>query len=177
MHPEQVLFRVTTIEILRKHIRKMTQDPIKIIAVKVERTVHRGKKSSGHEFSLDERHVRNQTLSIYTPDGIHGRCFCQLCRKVKPYDLMEVNNILADPKYFFPQTRIALCLECSKRFEAIRLLYAQKSKHGDNPFVAKLKHAQIGSAGYIDIPIGKETIRFTATHLAEIQEILRTMPR
>lgn len=98
-------------------------------------------------------------------------------KKLIHYDLMEVNNILAEPKYFFPQTRIALCLECSKRFEAIRLLYAQKSKHGDNPFVAKLKHAQIGSAGYIDIPIGKETIRFTATHLAEIQEILRTMPR
>ena len=99
-----------------------------------------------------------------------------MCRKVKPYELMEVNNIIAAPRYFFPQTRVALCLECSKKFEAIRSANAPKGKRGrEDPFAAALKAARI-VGGCVDVAIGKESIRFTATHLAEIQEILRSMP-
>ena len=163
---------------LKKHIQTLLHDPIKIIAVKVERTVHKGQNSKGDELGIDDRNIRNQTLAIYTPDGIHGRCFCQMCRKVKPYDLMEVNNIIATPKYFFPQTRVALCLECSKRFEAMRSANAQRSKHGGkDSFISAIKQTKIGSNGCVDVSIGKESTRFTATHLAEIQEILRSMPK
>ena len=117
--------------------------------------------------------------AAYNPEGVHGRCFCQMCRKVKPYDLMEVNNLIADPEYFFHQTRVALCLECSKSFEAIRSANAHKRKSGmDDPILSYSRRVSIGTAGYIDVPITKDkTIRFTATHLAEIQEILRGMPK
>lgn len=168
---------VKNIEKLKKHIQTLLHNPIKIVAVKVERTIHRGRDSSGNEFGIDDRNIRNQTLQIYTPDGVHGRCFCQMCRKVKPYDLMEVNNIIATPQYFFSQTRVALCLECSKRFEAMRFANAQKNKNsGQDTFIAALKEAKIGVDGCVDVPLGKGSIRFTATHLAEIQEILRSMP-
>ena len=156
----------------------MLQNPIKIIKVKVERTVSRGKDNHGREFGIDDKNIRNQTLAIYTPEGVHGRCFCQMCRKVKSYELMEVNNIIAEPKYFFSQTRVALCLECSKRFEFMRYSNSLKSKQGDeNTFITALKQARIGSEGCIDVPIGKENLRFTATHLAEIQVLLREMPK
>lgn len=167
---------VRNIATLKKHIQTLLNHPIKIVARKVERTVQKAIDSSGREFGLDERNVRNQTLSIYTPAGVHGRCFCQMCRKVKPYELMEVNNIIAAPRYFFPQTRVALCLECSKKFEAIRFADAPKGKRGrEDPFAAALKAARI-VGGCIDVAIGKESVRFTVTYLAEIQEILRSMP-
>lgn len=160
---------------LRSRIQNELRTPKKIVKVKVERTVHQYMDSSGNMHSLEENPVRKRTLSIYTPEGIHGRCFCQMCRKVKPYGLMEVNNIIAEPQYYFHQTRVALCLECSKNFEAIRLSNARKVKNGQiEPFQAAICKATIGTEGHIDVPITKEkSIRFTATHLAEIQEILR----
>ena len=82
---------------------------------------------------------------------------------------MEVNNIEIEPNYYFPQMRIALCLECSKRFETLR----------SNPviregYLSAMSNTTIGEEGTVDIPVGQmEHITFTATHLAEIQEILR----
>lgn len=75
---------------LRSRIQNELRTPKKIVKVKVERTVHQYMDSSGNMHSLEENPVRKRTLSIYTPEGIHGRCFCQMCRKVKPYGLMEV---------------------------------------------------------------------------------------
>lgn len=160
---------------LRSRIQDELCTPKKIVKVQVERTVSQYMDSSGNMHSLEENPVRKKTLSIYTPVGIHGRCFCQMCRKVKPYGLMEVNNIIAEPQYYFHQTRVALCLECSKNFEAIRLSNSRKLKNGQiEPFQAAICKVAIGTEGYIDVPITKEkTLRFTATHLAEIQEILR----
>lgn len=83
---------VRNIEKLRQHIRSQLKNPIKIIAVKVERTVHRGKDAHGREVGIDDRNIRKRTLEIYTPEGVHGRCFCQMCRKVKPYDLMDCQS-------------------------------------------------------------------------------------
>lgn len=163
---------------VRRHLRDLLSNPTEIITEKVERTVHKGRNSMGREFGLDDRNVRKQTLNIYTPADVYGRCFCQMCRKVKPYDLIEVNNILAAPKYFFPQTRVTLCLECSKKFEAMRGANARKRKHGgEDAIVSAIQKARIGSEGCVDVLIGKESLRFTATHLAEIQEILRSMPK
>ena len=162
---------------LRSHIQNELRTPKKIVKVKVERTVSKYRDSSGNMYSLEDNSVRKQTLAIYTPEGIHGRCFCQLCRKVKPYEFMEVNNIIAEPEYFFHQTRVALCLECSKQFEAIRWSNTHSKKQGQgDPFLSAIRDTPIGNAGHVDVLLTKstgKTIRFTATHLAEIQEILR----
>ena len=164
---------VPNIEKLRRHIQIQMGSPKKIVKTKVERTVNKYMDSSGNLYSLEDNSVRKQTLAIYTPEGIHGRCFCQLCRKVKPYEFMEVNNIIAEPEYFFHQTRVALCLECSKQFEAIRWSNAHGKKQGQgDPFLSAIRDAPIGTAGHVDVLLTKstgKTIRFTATHLAEIQ--------
>lgn len=172
---------VPNIEKLRRHIQIQMGSPKKIVKMKVERTVNKYMDSSGNLYSLEDNSVRKQTLAIYTPEGIHGRCFCQLCRKVKPYEFMEVNNIIAEPEYFFHQTRVALCLECSKQFEAIRWSNAHGKKQGQgDPFLSAIRDTPIGTAGHVDVLLTKstgKTIRFTATHLAEIQEILRSLAK
>lgn len=83
--------------------------------------------------------------------------------------LMEVNNLELKPKYFFPQTRVALCLECSKRFELMR-----ENRSIRDDYLNAIRDAKISDEGKVEIPVGQEDIlTFTATHLAEIQEILR----
>ena len=86
--------------------------------------------------------------------------------------MIEVNNIEVLPRYYFPQLRIALCLECSKRFESLRNNAAIRSE-----YIESIKRASIQNQGTVDVRIGHEdTITFTAKHLAEVQEILQQMP-
>ena len=117
-------------------------------------------------------HDRDVALRTYSPEGTRDRCFCQMCHAVKPYRLIEVNNIELNPKYYFPQLRISLCLECSKLFE-----YLRNSPKIREKYIEEIKKAQIQSEGTVDIHVGQEyIITFTAKHLAEIQEILKYMP-
>ncbi len=68
---------------------------------------------------------------------------------------------------------LALCLECSKRFEILR-----ETDHIRNEFIENIIHYDISDDSSNEIPIGNsETIRFTAKHLAEIQEILKQKPK
>ena len=80
-----------------------------------------------------------------------------------------MNNIVKNPKYYWPQLRISLCLECSKKFEFLRSsdIYQER-------FIDAIKKAQPFSVSSLRVPIGSETIQFTQTHLAEIQEILKS---
>ena len=95
-----------------------------------------------------------------------------MCRCVKPYNLIEVNNLELEPKYYFRQMRIALCLECSKRFEFLR-----NNRDIREGFLKRSCNAAVQNQGTVDIPLGsEETVRFTGKHLAEIQEILRNKP-
>lgn len=164
--PEQP---VSNLSQLRNHVRRQWEKPIPIISVVVERSIRKGRKPDGSTFELNINDARNGALSIYTPDGETKRCFCQMCHSLKDNGLMEVNNIEIEPNYYFPQMRIALCLECSKRFETLR----------SNPviregYLSAMSNTTIGEEGTVDIPVGQmEHITFTATHLAEIQEILR----
>ena len=92
-----------------------------------------------------------------------------MCRTVKSTEYIEVNNIWAQPKYYWAQTRIALCLDYSKRFEAMR-----SNKEIIEQFYRSIESANINTNEPISIQIGNADIRFTQTHLAEIQAILKT---
>ncbi len=87
---------------------------------------------------------------------------------------MSAENYLSLlPEYFFSELRIALCLECSKKFEALR--------NNDSIREAFLKHIKEYDIhveeSKVEIPIGNnDKITFTAKHLAEIQEILKQNP-
>ncbi|MBQ4446971.1 MAG: hypothetical protein II897_01585 [Clostridia bacterium] len=157
---------------LSKHIEKLWASPISVVTVKKEMQVQKAKGANGELFDLSSNDLRDGALLTYAPVGKQRLCFCQMCGRVRPNRFIEVNNIETKPKYFFPQLRIALCLECSKKFESMR---GDKSTRLD--FIESIKKAAISSEGKIAVPIGKkERITFTATHLAEIQEILNRMP-
>ncbi len=158
--------------LLKKHVQELWQHPISVISVDEMHTVQKGKNQDGSTFGLDIRDARDGVLHIYTPEGASKLCFCQMCHRVKPYKLIEVNNIQVMPRYFFPQLRVALCLECSKRFESLRNNSTIRKE-----FMNALKTATIQNQGAIDVCIGHEnSITFTATHLAVVQEILQNMP-
>lgn len=157
---------------LKKHVQTQWQNPIWIVPETVQRTVYKGKTGNGKTFDLSVSDTREGALHIYTPEGVHGLCFCQMCTKLKAYGFMEVNNIQLKPEYYFPQLRVALCLECSKRFEALR-----NKEHFREEFIKAIKQFKLQDQGTVDIPIENERIKFTAKHLAEIQEILKRMPK
>ena len=158
-------------ESLKKHVRKLWQDPVKVVSVKEERTVQKGQNKDGTTFDLGKNDARDGALFTYTPEGARDLCFCQMCHSIKPYKLIEVNNIELRPKYFFPQLRVSLCLECSKRFEYLRSNAVIRKQ-----FIEAIKGAPVCD-GIVNVQIGRnDTIAFTAKHLAEIQEILLQMP-
>lgn len=158
---------------LSKHIEKLWAKPISVVTVTEERQVQKAKSINGDLFELNSSDLRDGALLKYEPVGEHNMCFCQMCRIVRPNKFIEVNNIEIRPRYFFPQLRIALCLECSKKFESMR---GNKITRLD--FIESIKKARISNEGKISVPIGKDndSIMFTAIHLAEIQEILKRMP-
>lgn len=158
---------------LIQHIKTALKNPVTIFTAKVERSVLKGRRSNGAIFDLSGNDARSGTLQIYTPEGAKKIAFCQMCLRPKPYMLMEVNNLEINPSYYFHQTRIALCLECSKRFEALR----EKDDIREE-YLKAIRGAIISQGGKEEIPIGHEvSLTFTATHLAEVQEILKNMPK
>ncbi len=154
------------------HIRKLWAKPVRIVSVTMERSVRRGQNDDGSTFDLGINDAREGALKTYAPLGSYGVCFCQMCGELKPQGWIEVNNIELLPDYYFPQTRIALCLECSQKFKALRNNETIRER-----FQQRIRSAVITDQGTIAIPIGNEdTVRFTAKHLAEIQEIFKQGP-
>ena len=90
-----------------------------------------------------------------------------MCGKAKKINYIEVNNVEKLPKYFWEECGIALCLECSKRFEELREIDSVRER-----FHRAIKEANVSGDEPIRIPIGNDTITFGQTHLAEIQAIL-----
>lgn len=154
---------------LHAHIQNQSRTAREIIKVQELRTVDKLRLPSGKEQLINSREIREETLKRYRPASNTDGCFCQMCRTVKSTEYIEVNNIWAQPKYYWAQTRIALCLDCSKRFEAMR-----SNKEIIEQFYRSIESANINTSEPITIQIGNADIRFTQTHLAEIQAILKT---
>lgn len=154
---------------LSSHIRKIWNTPTKIITVEELCKVQKIKTHDGKIYSYDRNYSRNIMLNTYSPIERSDLCFCQMCNVPKPKGYIEVNNIEKSPEYFFTQLRIALCLECSKKFESFR-----QNESIRKDFLNSIQEYNILLEGTIEIPIGSnDTITFTAKHLAEIQEILK----
>lgn len=141
----------------------------KIVKVQVYKTVNRIQKPNGEEVSIDSKEIRENTLKRYRPASNTDGCFCQMCRTVKGSEYIETNNIFLKPEYYWPQTRISLCLDCSKKFTMLRMNNDVMEK-----FYKKIETADTTSSSAISIPIGDVDIRFTQTHLAELQEIIKS---
>lgn len=158
---------------LADHIRKLWKTPVRIITVEEMRSVQKIKTHDGKQFPYDRSYSRNIMLNTYSPEGRNDLCFCQMCLTPKPKGYIEVNNIEISPEYFFSQLRITLCLECSKKFEALR-----RNDSIRNAFIESIIDYDIYDESTVEISIGSgDTITFTAKHLAEIQEILKQKPK
>lgn len=164
---------VSDYSLLKRHVARLLQNPVKIVTAYIKRAVQKGQIGDEEAFDLKIQDAREGVLAIYAPEGSQRLCFCQMCRKVKSNFLMEVNCIESRPAYYYPQLRVALCLECSKRFENLR-----GNRSIREEFLGNISKAIVDNRGTIDIPIGKtDTISFTGKHLAEIQEIMKLTPK
>ena len=153
----------------RRHMQDVLNNRIKIEKRTVKRIVSYGvpQNGSGGEFLIDNHDVRALALRRYQPE--EGYCVCQMCREAKDVKYMEVNNILKTPKYYWHECGIALCLVCSKHFEELR----------ENDRVREQFHNEILRANTnvnhpIIVRIGNDDVVFGQTHIAEIQEILKS---
>lgn len=154
---------------LRAHIQNQSKTAREIIKVQELRTVDKLRLPSGKEQLVNSREIRENTLKRYRPASNTDGCFCQMCRIVKSTEYIDVRNIWAQPQYYWPQMRISLCLDCSKRFAAMR-----SNKEIIEQFYRNIESANVQTSEPITIQIGNADIRFTQTHLAEIQAILKT---
>lgn len=164
--PNEPIKNLTSV---RTFIGEKVKTVRKIVKVQVYRTVDKIQKPNGEETSIDSKEIREKTLKRYRPASNTDGCFCQMCRAVKGSEYIETNNIFLKPDYYWPQTRISLCLDCSKKFTMMRMNNDVMEK-----FYKKIEAADTTSTNAISIPIGDVDIRFTQTHLAELQEIIKS---
>ncbi len=111
---------------------------------------------------------RSYLLSMYQSSNNPSKCFCQKCKRVIPLRYIERNDIEKNPVYAWEQMYLSLCLNCSKDYILLRnndIIWER--------FVREIMRANVLSGGVIDVPIGSDGIFFTATHLAEVQEIFK----
>ena len=154
---------------LYAQIQSQSRGAREIIKVQELRTVDKVRLPNGTEQLVNSGEIRENTIKRYRPKPNTDGCFCQMCLAVKSTEYIEVNNIWAQPKYYWPQLRIALCLDCSKKFKAMR-----SNKEIISQFYKNIETTDVHASEPIAIPIGNANIRFTQTHLAEIQAILKT---
>ena len=118
---------------------------------------------------IDSGELKEYVVNMYQSQYNTGRCFCQMCGNMMPARYIEVNEIEKKPVYAWPQMRLSLCLTCSKDYILLR-----NNDHIWKVFVQNILEADPQSDATIDIQIGEDkSVSFTATHLAEIQEILK----
>jgi hypothetical protein len=110
------------------------------------------------------------TLSMYRSLNNENKCFCQMCKKMVPTKYIERNNVQDNPQYAWNQMFLSLCLTCSKDY-----ILARNNKAIWKRFVEAIEDADVSSKETVEVEMGDKTITFTATHLAEIQEILKVM--
>ena len=153
-------------ERFQEKMNERLRNSIEIRKKLVEREINIGVTRQGTEISLDNNGRRDYIIGKYSP--IAGYCVCQMCKKLKKISYIEVNNIEKLPKYYWEECGVVLCLECSKHFEELRARDDIRERFHD-----KIKEANVNVDAPIEILIGADTITFSQTHLAEIQEILK----
>lgn len=158
---------------IERRIKDTCKNPEWIVSVEETRTVKKIVQN-GIKRDIPIAEDRDSLLRRYAPVNARseGKCFCQICGAVKINDYIEVNNIESDPACHWPEGKVALCLECSKWFEKLR-----RSSRAYQEFIDKLMATNTDSYEAITIPIGDRQIRFTQTHLAEVQAILKHQPK
>jgi len=121
--------------------------------------------------------IREPVLKIirtsYNRDIVRGTIrrkyngFCQCCEK--KYQSWEVTELFREPNKELEQMNLSLCPNCAWEYRKIRDNFNYKDKL-DSFIKEILKTDPMGNG---KVSLDGKTIRFTQTHLAEIQEILK----
>jgi hypothetical protein len=118
-------------------------------------------------FEFPQSEKREYVIEEYRPYNGNDVHFCQMCQTPKSQKYIEVRSIEYEPMFAWKQMQLCLCLEHSKDFDSLRREEGIMSE-----FIQEILDADIDDEPII-IPIGNKKIRFTATHLAYVQEILK----
>lgn len=154
---------------LNAYIAKILKSPTKIINKQVERNERWCSPAEGREYELSTS-SDDYPKHMYSPDASKKICFCQWCKK--PFDIkyIEINKIeYKSDKYYWDQLKLSFCLKHSKDFKELR----NNPLYG-NSFIEAIIENDIAtdSDGTVSVRIGDKQISFTATHFAEVQQIL-----
>ena len=148
--------RVRNIESLIEHVRQQffCADPVKY--QKVLRQIRTSKSLKA---------VRAYAKGMYTNDS--DITVCQSCREPSPLiDVTEIANYGIE----LPQLHLCLCKNCSAKYKAIRDI--NKDTFRDSVKRALLALSLDGETDEYEVAISDSlSLRFTQTHLAEIQTI------
>lgn len=111
---------------------------------------------------------KEYTADMYKSTMNEGMCFCQMCKRIVPERYIERNSLEKTPKFAWGQMHLSLCLNCSKDYIIIR-------NNGTvwKNFISDIMSVNPMSCGLYQIPLGNKEVYFTATHIAEVQEIIR----
>ena len=110
---------------------------------------------------------KEYVLSTYRSRNNPRYCFCQMCGKITSAHYIEVRSIEREPVYAWPQMNLCLCLNCSKDYVVLR-----SNNTIWNRFIRDMMDADPRYQHTIKIG-DQQKITFTATHLAEVQELLK----
>jgi hypothetical protein len=110
------------------------------------------------------RQIRTSYGDDKTHIGYRYRGHCQMCEKRSPY--WEIAEIIPEPQKEISQMNLSFCPTCAAQYRRLR--------HDEN-IMREFKHNILNADinGKPVVNIGDSQIHFTATHLAEIQELLR----
>ena len=103
---------------------------------------------------------------MYLCEDNHRLYMCQMCKKPSPYP--EAVQIEKKPQLELWQMHMLLCPNCAAYYGGLR---NNSSIIAD--FISDLWNADEKQAEPICVTMDSKTINFTATHIAEIKEILR----
>lgn len=143
---------VQNIFLLEKHIKAAWENPNRYIIREVMR-----------QERVPERSIEKD---IYVRNEYNN--FCQMCKKKFEGKYIEFYAVELEPKYAWEQMHLSLCLKCSKDYKLLR-----NNSQIHNDFLKYLMSVDIYDTEPIKVPIGNSEMNFTATHIVEIQQILK----
>ena len=152
-------------------VSKIRNDSVKvrkIVKVQKMRTVNEIQLDA-RTVSFDDKTIRNNTLDRYRPSENTDACFCQMCLKRLSSEYLNTNSIFVEPQYYWPQSRVALCFDCSQKFRLMR-----KNSTMLEQFHNEIVNANVDGDEAIVVRIGDAKLHFTQTHVAELQEIIKS---
>ena len=110
------------------------------------------------------RHIRTSRGKDRDHIGYRYRGHCQICQSRNPY--WEVAEIFENPKKELEQMNLSLCPNCASEYHQWR-----KDENLMSSFKTNICNANPEKDTIV--MLGEKEVKFTNTHLAEIQEILK----